>query len=98
MKLNLSWNRNLKDEGVRNIVKGIPTHNNLKRLHLDFEFCNLSSKSGVFIGKLFPKLTKVEYLEVHLSENLEFKGEGVKNIVQGITIHNHLKRLHLDFK
>jgi hypothetical protein len=37
LEINLRNNYELKDEGVGNIVKGIPTHNYLKRLHLDFE-------------------------------------------------------------
>ena len=97
LEINLSKNYELKDEGVGNIVKGIPTHNHLERLYLGFRGCKLSSKSGFFIGKLFGKLTKVEDLEVDLSWNEEFKDEGVKNTVQGITTHNHLKRLHLEF-
>ena len=66
---------------------------------MGFRSCNLGySKSGVSFGKLFGKLTRVEDLEVDLSVNYEFKDEGVKNTVQGITIHNHLKRLHLGFR
>ena len=41
----------------------------LKRLHLDFWNCSLSSKSGVSIGKMFRKLTKVEDLVVYLNNN-----------------------------
>ena len=95
LEINLEDNSELKDECVGNIVKGIPTHNHLKRLHLGFEYCELSSKSGVSFGKLFGKLNRIEDLEVYLPDNEEFKDEGVKNTVQGITIHNHLKRLHL---
>ena len=81
LEINLEDNSELKDEGVGNIVKGIPTHNYLKRLYLGFAECDLSSKSGVSFGKLFGKLTKVEDLEVHLSWNDEFKDEGVKKVV-----------------
>ncbi len=98
LEINLEDNSELKDEGVGNIVKGIPIHNHLKRLHLGFEYCELSSKSGVSFGKLFGKLTRIEDLEVYLSMNDEFKDEGVKNTVQGITTHNHLTRLCLDFE
>ena len=81
LEINLSSNYELKDEGVGNIVKGIPTHNHLTRLYLGFKSCNLSSKSGVSIGKLFGKLTKVEDLEVDISYNDEFKDQGVKKVV-----------------
>ena len=64
LEINLRNNYELKDEGVGNIVKGIPTHNHLTRLLLGFSDCNLSSKSGVSIGKMFRKLTNVEDLEV----------------------------------
>jgi len=98
LEINLNSNDGLKDEGVKSIVKGIPTHNYLKRLYLGFRGCELSSKSGVSFGKLFGKLTRVEDLEVRLSGNMGFKDEGVKNTVQGITTHNHLTRLCLDFE
>ena len=81
LEINLICNYELKDEGVGNIVKGIPTHNHLKRLHLGFRSCKLSSKSGVSIGKWFGKLTRVEDLEVDISWNKEFKDEGVKKVV-----------------
>ncbi len=69
----------------------------MKRLNLDFEYCNLSCKSGVSIGKLFPKLTKVEDLKVDLSWNKEFKDQGVKKVVKGIPTHNHWRKLELNF-
>ena len=97
LEVNLSWNKEFKDEGVKNAVQGIPTHNNLKRHYLDFCMCSLSSKSGVSIGKMFRKLTKVDDLEVNLSINEEFKDEGVKNFVQEIPAHNNFKRLYLNF-
>jgi len=81
LEINLEDNSELKDECVGNIVKGIPTHNHLTRLCLDFENCNLCSKSGVSIGKLFGKLTKVEDLEVDISDNEVFKDQGVKKVV-----------------
>jgi len=96
--VNLSDNKEFKDEGVKNTVQGITTHNHLTRLYLGFRYCKLSSKSGVSFGKLFGKLTRVEDLEVRLSGNMGFKDEGVKNTVQGITTHNHLTRLCLDFE
>ena len=96
MEINLP-NNYFKDAGVKSIVKGIPTHNHLKRLHFCFSDCNLCSKSGVSIGKLFGKLKKVEDLEVDISWNEEFKDQGVKKVVQGIPTHNHLKKLGLNF-
>ena len=79
--MKLSYNKEFKDEGVKNAVQEIPTHNNLKRLQLDFAKCNLSSKSGVSIGKMFRKLIKIEDLKVYLNDNLEFKDQGVKKVV-----------------
>jgi len=81
LEINLRNNYELKDEGVGNIVKGIPTHNHLTRLYLGFRYCKLSSKSGVSFGKLFGKLTRVEDLEVDISFNVEFKDQGVKKVV-----------------
>ena len=50
LEICIPWNKKFKDEGVKNLVKGIPNHNNLKKLHLNFSDCGLSHKSGVFIG------------------------------------------------
>ena len=73
LKIILDSNEKFKDQGVKNIANEIPTHNNLKKLHLNFSDCGISQKSGVFIGKSFGKLNKVEHLEVNFSWNKEFK-------------------------
>ena len=97
LEICILWNRKFKDEGVKNLVKGIPTHNNLIKLHLNFSDCNLSHKSGVSISLLLRKLSMAEDLKIILCSNKEFKDEGIMNTVQGIPTHNNLKKLHLNF-
>ena len=79
LEINLHWNYIL-DEGVQSIVKGIPTNNNLKRLHLNFVGSNLSPESYVTICQFLHSSDKhvwlkVEDLKINLSGNYEFKDE-----------------------
>ncbi len=69
MKLN-SNDEELKDKGAKMILNVISTNNNkLRRLFLDFSWCEVTFESGIYIGELFSKLSEVKDVTLILAKN-----------------------------
>uniref|UniRef100_A0A8B9GT65 Uncharacterized protein n=1 Tax=Astyanax mexicanus TaxID=7994 RepID=A0A8B9GT65_ASTMX len=97
IELNLSQNRGLKDSGVKILCEGLKDKNcKLQKLWL--EDCRLTEESCEHLAKVL-RSANSKLIELNLSDNIQLKDLGVKELFEGLknTVHCKLKILRLDF-
>ena len=96
LRLNMTYDGRLGDEGATSIAKAITNIKGLKKLELPLGCCNITNQGAVSLGEALYELNNLEELSIELWGNQGLTDEGVGSVCKSIGGLLHLKELELN--